>query len=562
MILGFIYFGRYTINVGPLVILELNNFIMRYFLPVLKCIGFFACAYGVAHAADKRPNILFLFADDWGQHASIYAEVEGPGTVNDALSTPNFDKIARQGVLFKNAYVNAPSCTPCRSSLLSGQYFWRTQMGAVLQGAVWDLKIPSYPLLLEENGYHIGFTHKVWSPGSVKNAPYGAKRNEYKSGGSNINGFSQFVTQQVSKGKSVEAAKEILMDQTRKNFREFLQARKPGEPFCYWFGPTNVHRKWIKGSGKALWGLDPENLKGKMPPFLPDVHAVREDLTDYFGEAMGFDMAIGVLVEELKRIGEYENTLIAISGDHGAPGFPHGKCNLYDFGSRVALAIAGAGVNGGRVVDDFVSLPDLAPTFLEAGHVAIPEVMTAKSIWPVLKSTKSGQVDPSRKQVFIGRERHVAAAREGNLPYPQRAIRTDEYLLIINFKPDRNPIGDPYNLGTGDEPTVEELEMNTFVTLPDEDAGPAKAWLVKHRNDPKWKPYFDRAYGKRPQYELYVMKNDPYQMKNVAYNAEYKDVLERLKKRLIGEMEATGDPRLIDDGRFFEDVAKFDVDSK
>lgn len=529
---------------------KISKFLLGFFL--------FGLASGCVQAAENRPNILFLFADDWGQHASIYAKVYGEGTVNDALTTPNFDRLAREGVLFKNAFVNAPSCTPCRSSLLSGQYFWRTEMGAVLQGAIWDMKIPSYPLLLEESGYHIGFTHKVWSPGTVKNAPYGATRNEYKKGGSNFNGFSQFVTEQVSKGTSISAAKEILMQQTRENFRQFLEARKTGEPFCYWFGPTNVHRKWIKGSGKALWDLDPDDLKGKMPPFLPDVHEVREDLIDYFGEAMGFDMAIGVLVEELKRIGEYENTLIAVSGDHGAPGFPHGKCNLYDFGSKVSLVISGAGVNGGRIVDDFVSLPDLAPTFLEAGGVAIPDTMTATSIWPVLNSTREGQVDPSRKEVYIGRERHVRTAREGNLPYPQRAIRTKDYLLIINFEPDRYPQGDPYNLGTAKEPTLEELEQDTFATLPDEDAGPAKAWLVKNRDNPQWKTYFEHAYGKRPQYELYVIKNDPYQMQNVASNAEYKDVLEGLKKRLLSEMEETGDPRLIDDGRFFEEVGKFD----
>ena len=76
---------------------------------------------------------------------------------------------------------------------------------------------------------------------------------------------------------------------------------------------------------------------------------------------------------------ELENTLIVISGDHGIPGFPHGKCNLYDFGTGVCLAIAGPGVRGGRVVDDFVNLTDLAPTFLETGGLAVPEVMTGRA---------------------------------------------------------------------------------------------------------------------------------------------------------------------------------------
>ena len=99
----------------------------------------------------------------------------------------------------------------------------------------------------------------------------------------------------------------------------------------------------MKGSGKKLWGIEPDDLKGKMPPFLADVPEVREDLADYFGEVQAFDAALGVLLERLEEIGELDNTLIVVSGDHGPPGFPHGKCNLYDFGSSVSLAIRWGG---------------------------------------------------------------------------------------------------------------------------------------------------------------------------------------------------------------------------
>ena len=80
-----------------------------------------------------RPNIVFCFADDWGRYASIYTNVETRPSINQVISTPNIDRMAREGVLFKNAFVTAPSCTPCRSSLLSGQYFFRTGRGAILQ---------------------------------------------------------------------------------------------------------------------------------------------------------------------------------------------------------------------------------------------------------------------------------------------------------------------------------------------------------------------------------------------------------------------------------------------
>ena len=445
-------------------------------------------------AETNRPNILFLFADDWGRFARIYSAADGTSGFNDVVQTPQFDDLARRGVLFRNAHVNAPSCTPCRSSLLSGQYFWRTGRGAILQGAIWDRSIPAYPLLLRDAGYHIGKSYKVWSPGVPVDAPYGGQEFAYEAAGRRFNQFSQTATKLVDSGTPREDAKAVLFDEVRTNFRAFLDDRKQDQPFCFWFGPTNVHRKWIKGSGKALWDIEPDSLKGKMPAFLPDVPEVRQDLADYFGEIKAFDTAIGVLLAELQQDGLLDDTLVVVSGDHGAPGFPHGKCNLYSFGTGVALAIAGPGVQGGRVVDDFVNLTDLAPTFLEAGRVPIPSVMTGRSLWPVLSSVQKGLVDPSRTWVVTGRERHVASAREGSLPYPQRAINTAQFALIMNFRPERFPLGDHYRLDGDESPTIEELTEDTFVTLPDEDAGPTKAWLVDHRADPQWQSLFTQVY--------------------------------------------------------------------
>ncbi len=502
--------------------------------------------------AGSRPNIVFLFADDWGRHASIYREIDGPGTVNDVIDTPNFDALAREGVLFRNAYVSSPSCTPCRSSILAGQHFWRTGTASVLRGT-WDSNLPSYPLLLEANGYHMGFSYKGWSPGSPANAPFGGSRTEYVEAGIKFRKFSQTASRMVAEGKSAEDAKQVMYDEARQNFRDFLADRRAGEPFCYWFGPKNVHRKWTAGSGQKLWGMNPDKLKGIMPPFLPDVHTVRQDLNDYLGEAQAFDASIGVIIDVLKDIGEYKNTIIAISGDHGAPGFLHGKCNLYDFGTQVPLLLIGPGIQGGRVVDDLVSLPDLAPTFLEAGGVAPPAVMTGKSLWNILGSAGEGQVDPERTQVYMGRERHYITARDGNLPYPQRAIRTKDYLFIINFKPDRYPMGDHYKLNGGPEPSVKKLTESTKVTIPDEDSGPTKAWIVSNRKEAA-KPFFEHAYGKRPVEELYAVKQDPYQMNNLAALPEYIPVVEKLRARLLEELSSTGDPRMVDDGKFYEEM--------
>jgi len=505
-----------------------------------------------ADAAPARPNILFVFADDWGRIAGPYAETDGPGTISDVVKTPNMDRIAREGVVFRHAFVSAPSCTPSRSALLSGQHFWRTGRASILRGALWDGSNPSYQLQLKDAGYHVGKTYKFWGPGTAEVQPHGGPEHSFEKAGGRFNQFSQTVTRQVQAGAEVQAAKEKLYAEVAGNFDDFLKRRTGVQPFCYWFGPTNTHRKWIKGSGKTLWQIEPDALKGKLPPFLPDVPEVREDMADYLGEIQALDAAVGVLLKKLEAMGELDNTLIVLSGDHGPPGFPHGKCNLYDFGSEVPLIVRGPNVQAGHVVDDLVSLTDLAPTFLNLGLVDVPETATGKSLLPLLSAGKDGQVDPSRDAVFIGRERHVENARAGFLPYPQRAIRTAEHLYVINFEPDRWPLGEPYRLGAENEPDIEELTEDTRSSIPDEDSGPTKAWLVKARHDPQWKPYYESAYGKRPRAELYDLKADPYQTKNLAEDPAYAELKATLESRLLEELQRTGDPRVIENGRFFE----------
>lgn len=505
-----------------------------------------------ASGADQTPNILFCFADDWGRYAGAYASVETRPSINQVLKTPNLDRAAREGVLFKNAFVTAPSCTPCRSSLLSGQYFFRTGRGAILQGAIWDTNIPSYPLLLRQAGYHIGKSYKVWSPGTPADAPYGGQQHAYEKAGREYNNFSENATKMVREGMTFAAAREKLLGQVRGNFEAFLADRKPDQPFCYWFGPTLTHRAYEKGSGKALWGIEPDAVKGKLPKFMPDVPEVRADYTDYMGEIQAWDAGVGVLIRKLEEIGELDKTLVVISGDHGMPGVPGGKCNLYDHGVGVALIARGPGVKGGRVVDDFVNLMDLAPTFLEAGGVKPPATMIARSFLDVLRSGKSGLVDPNRTWVVTGRERHVAAAREDNLPYPHRALRTAEFLYVRNFAPDRWPMGSPKFESKADLPEFAALESSTFVAFADMDASPTKAWLVRQYAEPQWQWHYDYAFAKRPAEELYDLKKDPDQTRNLAADAAFAAPKRELSERLLKILADAKDPRVTGDGRTFE----------
>jgi arylsulfatase A-like enzyme len=513
-------------------------------------------------------NILFCFADDWGRYAGCYAGLDGRATLSDVVKTPNIDRIAREGVLFKHAFVTAPSCTPCRSSLLSGQYFYRTNRGAILQGARWDPAIPSYPLLIHDAGYHIGETWKVWSPGTPNDAPFGAGKFAYEKAGGQFNKFGINATKLIKNGVSVEQAKEKMFDEVRGNFAAFLKDRKPAAdgkgfgPWHYWFGPTNTHRAYELGSGKKLWGIEPDSLKGKLPKFFPDVPEVREDVADYLGEIQAWDTAIGILIKMLEEAGELDRTIIVLSGDHGPPGFPGGKCNLYDFGTGVCLLARVPSGKGGRIVDDYVNMMDIAPTFCEIAGVKPPEVMTGHSFLNVLKSDKSGQVDPTRTWVVTGRERHVATAREGNVPYPQRALRTPDFLYIRNFKPERWPMGDPYGITQTGQPDASAMANNTFATLRDMDASPTKSWLVMHRFEEQWKWFYQYAFVPRPEEELYDLRKDPEEVKNVAADPAYAAAKKEMSERLMKVLTETGDPRVTGAGDKFEKPPFTDADDQ
>ncbi len=511
----------------------------------LKLLAIFGTINYSCQGQEKQPNIIFCFADDWGYYASCFADPEKPG-VNDHVYTPTIDQLAREGVTFNNAYVGVPSCTPSRAEVATGCHFWRTGRTAILNGGNWEVvkdpgrELPGFGELLNEKGYHLGRTYKTvnsyWFPGKL-----------YHDNGTKFCEYSQTV----EAAESIEKGHELLKQEVISNFRDFLNDRKEGQPFCYLWGPWNPHRPWNKGSGKNIWGIDPDDLKGKMPPYLPDVHEVREDFADYLGEVQAFDLGVKYLIDELKKIGEYENTIIVLSGDNGIPGFTRAKANLYDFGVHAPLIVRWGNIPyPNRKVDDYVSLIDLAPTFLDAAGTKPPETMDGKSLMPQLMSRKEGKIQKERDYVIVGRERHAHDAREGNLPYPMRAIHTEDYIYIRNFKPDRWPVGDGYALND-DEPMkdwkdLETYQYDTKIAFQDFDPGPTKAFIITHRNDPEYSKYYEIGFEKRPGEELYDLRKDPYQMNNVANDKKYAKIKEQLFSRLIRVMEDTHDPRLID----------------
>ncbi|MBN2291783.1 MAG: sulfatase [Pirellulales bacterium] len=432
------------------------------------------------------PNILVLIADDWGwPHAGVYGD--------KAVKTPTFDRLAREGVLFNNAFVATPSCTASRGALLTGQMPHRLGEGANLHSRLLA-RFKTYPEILEKAGYCVGCTRKGWGPGRLDGT--GRKRNP---------AGPQFKT-----------------------FEQFLATVPEGKPFCFWFGSIDPHRPYDK-STEANTGIKLADIK--VPAFLPDTPNVRQDVRDYYAEVQRFDRESGELLELLRREDKLENTIVVMTGDNGIP-FPRAKTNLYDGGTHEPLAICWPKrVQGGRVVDDFVSFTDFAPTFLDAAGLDVPTDMTGRSLLKILLSDKSGMVDTTRDEVFTERERHTLC-NEGNRSYPVRAIRTRDFLYIRNLRPQLWPAGNP--------------NVNRVVRpdpYGDIDDGISKREIITRRDDPEIANYYKLACARRPAEELYDLRHDVDQQNNVADKPEYAATKTKLRKRLDRWMRETGDPR-------------------
>ena len=450
------------------------------------------------HVDSIKPNILFCIADDWGwPHASAYGDL--------VINTPVFDRLTQEGVLFNNAFVSSPSCTPSRSAILTGQDFWRLGESANLWSTL-DVNLPVYPLILENQGYFVGSWRKSWGPGNLKYGGYFDKE---------------------PAGKKYDS---------KNGFKVFLKEKPNNTPFCFWFGTDDPHRPYENGKGKKS-GIDISLID--VPEFYPDVEEIRNDIADYYFEIQRFDSDVGKAIELLDSLDELENTIVVITGDHGMP-FPRCKANLYDLGVRVPLVISwGNFFQKGKVVNDFVSLTDLAPTFLELSGSKIPDIMTGNSLVPFLTNCEKTPT-PSREFVISGRERHTLAqlnpSTEG---YPSRSIRTEQFLYIHNFFSDRWPVG--------------VSEGSTYGrSYGDCDESPTKNYLLNSRDQEGSNNSFELCFGKRPQHELYDVSNDPFQVNNLAYKFEHQYTRDQLFSKLFAQLASRRDPRVIGGGDDFD----------
>lgn len=461
----------------------------RSFLKAVSLLSMGA-AFPSAATTKKQPNILFCISDDQSWCHT--------GAMGDSVvKTPVFDRVAREGILFTNAYCDAPSCGPSRSAILTGQHIWRLEEAGNIHSRLPE-KFPTYVEWLEKVGYAVGSYSKAWSPGQFKT----------------VEGW-------VHSGKS----KLNPAGNNFKSFETFYQNTPEGKPFCFWLGSSDAHRPYKKNSGLKS-GMDPEKVP--VPPHLPDDPAVRNDILDYYFEVQRFDRSVGDALAVLEKDGELDNTLVVITSDNGMP-FPRAKASLYDYGTRMPLAIRWpGGIDApGRKYDGFVHLSDMAPTFLEAAGLRPPKAMTTRNLMDVFTQTKAAPRDAA----FTAMERHDGC-RKGGKGYPCRALRTPAFLYIQNYEPDRWPAGDP-----------DAANCARAIPFGEVDSSPTKSLLMDKKD--VYAKYHYLAFGKRPAEELYDLRTDPGQLTNVAADPAYAAAKNTLSARLQQYTARTGDPRAL-----------------
>jgi len=461
---------------------------------------FLATAAALAAQSPARPNILFAIADDqsW-KHTSAAGD--------PIVKTPNFDRIAGSGVLCRNSFSTCPGCAPSRASILTGRSIWQLEEAGT-HASYFARKFIVFPDLLRQAGYYTGLTGKGAGPTNFTDPGW-----PHNPAG------PAFDERKVAKGDL-----DVHADDYAANFDEFLKKRPKDKPFFFWFGSHEPHRAYRKGSGAAA-GKDPSKVP--VPGFLPDTPEVRSDILDYYEEIEYFDRQLDRIVASVEKTGELANTLIVVCSDNGMA-FPRAKANLYEYGIHLPTAIAWPkAIPARRAIDDLISFRDFAPTFLDAAGLAPHKEMSGRSLLTALKSTKSGQVDPTRTAITSGRERHSHARRD-NLGYPCRVLRTPQYLYIRNFAPDRWPAGDP--------PLFADI-----------DNGPSKSVVVARKDQ-----FHSLSLGKRPAEELFDIVKDPACLQNLAAIPAHGKALESHRRQLESILKAESDPRILGTGAIFD----------
>ncbi|MEM7371717.1 MAG: sulfatase [Bacteroidota bacterium] len=487
-----------------------SKLVCHSFFVLCVALGLFGCTKEEAHV-QKSPNILIAIADD-----ASYLHM---GEACSWIQTPAFDRVANQGLLFRNAFTPNAKCAPSRACLLTGRNSWQLEQAANMW-AYFPETFTTYPEALKQNGYFVGFTGKPWGPGVA-----GKK-----------DGKARELCGKRWNDLTLDApTTHISATDYASNFIQFLENKPIDEPFCFWYGGYEPHRRYEYGSalksGKKLSDID------TVPPFFPDNEVVRTDLLDYAYEIEYFDSHLAKMLDQLEQMGELENTIVIVTADNGMP-FPHAKTDAFNFSNHIPLSIMWKnGIqSSGRKVDDYVSFIDIAPTLFDLAGIGDEEAVgvqafAGKSLRPIFEQANRPQA--FRNFVLIGKEKH-GIGRAGDLGYPIRGIVKGNALYLHNYEPERWPVGPPQ---TG---------------YSNVDGSPSKTEVLKARQSADGKHLWDMTFGKRPEEELYDLNKDPYCVNNVIDQAAYESLARQLKEEMEQALKQENDPRMFGKGDIFQ----------
>jgi N-sulfoglucosamine sulfohydrolase len=324
-------------------------------------------------------NVLYLHSHDTGRYVQPYGH---------AIPTPNIQWLADQGVMFRNAFCAAPSCSGSRAALLTGEYCHSNgMMGLAHRGfSLYDYD-HQLVRVLAAAGYHselIGEQHISADPDML--------------------GYD--VVHKIEDTRVSSVAPAAI---------DALNGGIP-EPFFMSVGFFETHRSFFAPSSVR------DRVYSLPPPFLPDTPEIREDVAAYKASARSLDHGVGAVLNALQENGLDSNTLVICTTDHGLA-FPTAKASLLDRGIGVMLILRGPGFTGGRALDELVSQLDLFPTICELAGIDSPPWLAGRSLLPLAVGAEAPGLRP---EIFTELTYHAAYE-------PQRAIRTDRYKYIRRF---------------------------------------------------------------------------------------------------------------------------------
>lgn len=332
----------------------------------------------------SSPNIIFIIGDDISaEDIGIYG--------NKAIRTPNIDKLARNGLKFDNLFLTASSCSPSRTSILTGRYPHNT--GAAELHTPLPQHLMYFPELLKKAGY------------------YSALAGKWHEGENSKRAYDTLLVNKDANGAGGE-----------KQWLNLLKSRPADKPFFFWLAPYDAHREW-SDNDEFKNPYRPEDVI--VPPTLVDTRETRQDLACYYNEITRIDEYIGELQHELERQGIADNTIIIFTADN-ARAFPGAKTRVLDRGLKTPFVMQWPkGISGkGQRIDALVSSIDIAPTLLELAGIQSPETVQGISFSKLLNNPKT----VFRRYVFGEHNWHDYEGME-------RSVRSKDFLYLINERP-------------------------------------------------------------------------------------------------------------------------------